>query len=84
MLTTQSTAPWQLHQDIIILGLLFQCLCDDPACPLAEVHPLPPRERIAWADNLSVEERTGLLNHYYMVRAQLDALLHPSPLPGLP
>lgn len=66
----ESTFLWKTVGDVILMGMIVECLCDDPVCPLANVHALPLKDRVVWASQLSIEERTRILNHYYAVRFQ--------------
>lgn len=60
------------YENTIIIGLLFERICDDPACPLLPAYSLPPKERVAWAMSLSDHERTRILDHYHEWIRRLD------------
>lgn len=60
------------YDDTIICGLLFERICDGADCPMKPAHSLPPGERLDWIENLSAEDKSQILDHYYLWIRKLD------------
>lgn len=63
------------HEEVIIIGLLFEPICFDENCPMKAAYALPLKERFAWAQNLSQMEKRQIITHYYECIERLDDTL---------
>ena len=64
-----------LDEDVVLTSLIFERICDDPDCPLIDIHKLPPPERVQWLRGLSKEEKRKIIDHYEQCISKLDGLI---------